>query len=51
MRSTKLTVSTYIDWLIQDTNIVAKLVVCSHQNDEAHEYKTSVVTLMSTMPL
>jgi len=44
-------VGTYINWLVQDANIVAKLVVGSHQNDEAHEYKTSVVTLASTMPM
>jgi len=37
--------------LVQDTDIVAKLVVGSHQNDEAHKHKTSVVTLESTTPL
>jgi len=49
MIRSKLPVGTYINRLIQDTNIVAKLVVGSHENDEAHEYKTSVVTLASTM--
>jgi len=41
---------TYVNRLVQDTNIVAELVVGSHQNNEAHEYKTSVVPLAPTTP-
>ena len=44
-RQMSVTVLTYISRLVQDTNIIARLVVGAHHNDEADKQKFSVVTL------
>lgn len=40
--------SNYRYWLVEHTDVVTKLIRCTHYNDEAHQKQISVHTLQET---